>query len=265
MGKIIAISNQKGGVGKTTSAINLSAQLAQMGRRVLLIDFDPQGNATSGIGVEIAEEGKDLFDMFFGKVSLSSIIRPSAMDKLKVAPSSKDLVAVEVEMGKTPGRELILKTQLRLLRQEFDYTIIDCPPSLGILTLNALSAADAILVPLQAEYYALEGVSALMNTIEFVKQTVNPQLQILGVFMTMFDARTNLAGQVYTEAKNYFNELMFTSVIPRSVKLSEAPSHGLPICLYDPTGIGARAYDRLAKEVDKRVFEQTDNKLAANG
>lgn len=252
MANIIAISNQKGGVGKTTSAINLASELALMGKMVLLVDFDPQANATSGLGVELQEEGKDLFDMFFGRAPMSNIIRDSQIQNLKVAPSTKDLVGVEIELGKTPGRELILKTQLNLLNTSFDYILIDCPPSSGLLTLNALGAADFVLIPLQAEYYALEGVSALINTIDFVKQTFNPSLEVLGVFMTMYDSRTNLAGQVLNEAKGYFKEKMFESLIPRNIKLSESPSHGLPICLYDKTSAGAVAYNRLAQEIVQR-------------
>ena len=196
MGNIIAISNQKGGVGKTTSAVNISAELARLGRKVLLVDFDPQGSATSGLGIELQEEGNDLFDVFFGRTTLAKIIKSSQIEGLSVAPASKDLVGLEIELGKTPGRELILKSELNLLRMNFDYVIIDCPPSSGLLTLNALGAADSILIPLQAEYYALEGISALMRTIQFVQATFNPDLRLLGVFMTMFDIRTNLSNQV---------------------------------------------------------------------
>lgn len=254
MAKIIAISNQKGGVGKTTSSISIVAELALMGRRCLLVDFDPQGNATSGLGVSLPEEGNDLYDVFLGKMGLKSIIKPTNIENLDIAPSSRDLIGLEVELGKTPGRELILRSQLRLLHSTYDYIIIDCPPSLGILTLNALGAAESVLIPLQSEYYALEGVSALMNTYQFVKQTFNTSIDILGVFLTMFDSRTNLSQQVENEARNFFGALMFKTVIPRSVKLSEAPSHGMPICLYDSTSSGARAYRRLATEVDRRCF-----------
>lgn len=262
--RVIAVSNQKGGVGKTTSSINVATELARLDRRVLLVDFDPQGNATSGLGVSPAEEGQDLYDMFLGKVPLASILCETQVKNLFVAPSSKDLIGIEVELGKSPGRELILKSQLKLLMNSYDYIIIDCPPSLGLLTLNALGAADSILIPLQAEYYALEGVSALLNTIEFVKQTFNPALEILGVFITMFDSRTKLAGQVEQEARNYFKELMFQTVVPRSVKLSEAPSHGLPIALYDPSSPGARAYKSLAAELDVRCFGERGVPQAAN-
>lgn len=254
MAKIIAIANQKGGVGKTTSAVSLSSELALQGKRVLLIDFDPQGSATSGLGVQALEEGGDLFDMFFGRVSLANTIQPTKIKNLSIAPSSRDLIGVEIELGKAAGRELILKSGLNLLRTSYDYVFIDCPPSSGLLSLNALGAADGILIPLQAEYYALEGLSALMNTIEFVKQTFNPNLAIMGVFMTMYDSRTNLSTQVEGEARKYFGELLFESKIPRNIKISESPSHGLPICLYDKDSAGAKAYARLADELNKRCY-----------
>lgn len=273
MSHILAIANQKGGVGKTTSAISISAALAQAGRKVLLVDFDPQGSASSGLGVEVPAEGLDTYDMFFGRVSLAKIIRQSNIEGLFVAPSSSDLVGIEIEIGKAPGRELILKSELGLLRSSYDYVIIDCPPSSGLLTLNALGAADHVIIPLQAEYYALEGLSALVNTIEFVRQTFNPELSILGVFITMFDARTNLSVQVHQEAKGHFKELMFEAMIPRNIKLSECPSHGLPITLYDPYSPGAKAYKALSKEIDDRLnhgvsggteTEDVLNKVAVN-
>ena len=254
MSKVISIANQKGGVGKTTSAINLASELAQGGRKVLLVDFDPQGSASSGLGISLHPEGKDAYDMFFGRVPLSEIIVPCCVSGLDVAPASHDLVSIELELGKTAGRELILRSQLNLLKKSYDYVIIDCPPSSGLLSLNALGASDFIAIPLQAEYYALEGLSALMNTFNFVKQTFNPQLSILGVFLTMYDARTNLAGQVEKEAGLYFGDLMFKTYVPRNIKLSEAPSHGLPICLYDGVSAGAKAYASLAKELDERCF-----------
>lgn len=254
MGHVISISNQKGGVGKTTSAVNLSTELALAGKRVLLVDFDPQGSASSGLGVELNSEGSDLYDVFFGKLPLSKIIKPTKVKGLSVAPSSSDLVGLEIEMGKTPGRELILRSELSLLRTTYEYVLIDCPPSSGLLTLNALGAADKILIPLQAEYYALEGLSALMRTIEFVRQTFNPSLEILGVFMTMFDARTNLSMQVENEAREFFKGAFFETRIPRNIKLSESPSHGLPIALYDQYSAGARAYKSLAIEIDKRCL-----------
>ncbi len=277
MSTIIAISNQKGGVGKTTSAVSIAAELGLKGLRTLLVDFDPQGNATSGLGVELREAGEDLFDMFFGRASLSKIIRPSIIKGLDVAPSSSDLVGVEIELGKTPGRELILKSELSLLRESYDYVIIDCPPSSGLLTLNALGAAELVLIPLQAEYYALEGISAISRTIDFVKQTFNPGLGVLGVFMTMFDSRTNLSVQVENEARQFFGAGMFQTKIPRNIKLSECPSHSKPICLYDNSSAGAKAYAALTDEVVARVADlmargraagsapETPNKLVSNG
>lgn len=252
MVNIIAVANQKGGVGKTTSSVNLSAELAQNGFKVLLIDFDPQGSASSGLGVSPKAIGEDLYDMFFGKVTLESILCTCEIEGLLVAPSSKDLVGLEIELGKAPGRELILKTELSLLSEAYDYVIIDCPPSSGLLSLNALGAANYVLIPLQAEYYALEGLSALMATIDFVQQTFNPDLNVLGVFATMFDSRTNLSAQVEAEAKKFFGDKMFETRIPRSVKLSEAPSHAKPICLYDPSSTGGVAYRNLAKEIVAR-------------
>ena len=253
MPKVIALANQKGGVGKTTSAVNLSADLALRGHSVLLIDFDPQANATSGLGVSLRDEGDDVFDMFFGRLRLEKIITRSSVENLWVAPASRDLVGIEVEMGKHPGRELILRSEIGLLKTHFDYVLIDCPPSSGLLSLNALGAARHLLIPMQAEYYALEGLSALMNTVEFVRQTFNKELQLLGVFLTMFDARTNLAGLVADEVRSHFGSLLFETVIPRNVKLSESPSHGLPIALYDGQSMGAKMYSRLAQEILERL------------
>lgn len=265
MSYVISVANQKGGVGKTTSAVNISAELALMGRRVLLVDFDPQGSATSGLGIHVNEEGKDLYDLFFHRVPLSSVIKSSNINGLSVAPASKDLVSIEVELGKAPGRELILRTELKLLRDSYDYVLIDCPPSSGLLTMNALGASDKVIIPLQSEYYALEGLSALMSTIGFVKQTFNPELELLGVFLTMFDARTTLSHQVEAEAKNYFKELMFESKIQRSIKLSEAPSHGLPIALYAGDSPGAKAYKSLAMELDVRCYGSEEAPITVNG
>lgn len=253
MGSVIAVANQKGGVGKTTSSINISAELADLGFSVLLIDFDPQASASSGLGVSPLEQGRDIYDMFFGKVSLKDVVVPTNFPNLSVAPASRDLVGLEIELGKVPGRELILRSELALLKSGFDFVVIDCPPSSGLLTLNALGAADSLLVPLQAEYYALEGISALMSTIEFVRQTFNPRLALLGVFMTMYDGRTNLSPMVEREAQQYFKEAMFKERIPRNIKLSECPSHGLPIGKYDSNSVGARAYRALAAEIVERV------------
>ena len=261
----IAFANQKGGVGKTTSAVSIGAELAKLGRSVLLLDLDPQCSATSGLGCQVLPEGEDIYDLFLGRISLDKVIVPTNIENLKLIPSSRDLVSLEVEIGKQPGRELILKTGLSLLHTQYDYILMDCPPSSGLLTLNALGAADRVVIPLQAEYYALEGLSALMGTIQFVQQTFNPQLGILGVFMTMFDARTNLATQVEGEARNFFKDLMFETKVPRSIKISEAPSHGMPIGFYDPASQGAAAYRKLAEEFESRCFGKVEVAPAANG
>ena len=262
MSFVIAIANQKGGVGKTTSTVSLGAELAYMGYKTLIVDFDPQGSASSGLGIELPEAGKDLFDMFFEDISISDILVKTDIENLYIAAASKDLVSIEIELGKTPGRELILKSEIDLLEDAYDFVLIDCPPSSGLLTLNALGAAQHVLVPLQSEYYALEGLTALMETIKFVQGTFNPDLDILGVFLTMYDARTNLSAQVLEEATSFFKERMFQSVIPRNIRLSECPSHGLPICLYAPESAGAEAYHSLAIEIHERCFG--DAKKVAN-
>lgn len=256
MKNIISVSNQKGGVGKTTSAVSLASEMAKMGRSVLLIDLDPQASASSGLGVKLQSESEDLYDVFFGNISISKIIKQCLVNNLDVVPGSKDLVSLELEIGKTQGRELILQTELSLLKKQYDYIYIDCPPSSGLLTLNALGASDYILIPLQAEYYALEGISGLMNTVNFVKQTFNPKLELLGVFLTMYDYRTKLSGLVEEEARKFFNDLVFKTIIPRNIRLSECPSYSQPICVYDPKSIGAKAYHELATEVDFRAIRR---------
>lgn len=262
---VIAIANQKGGVGKTTSAVSISTELALAGLKTLLIDFDPQANATSGLGVERLPEGQDLYDVFLRKVSIASIEVPTQVEGLSLIPSSPDLISLEVELGKAPGRELILRSELPRLQGKYDVILIDCPPSSGLLTLNAFGAATHLLIPLQAEYYALEGISALVNTIDFVGQTFNPKIEILGVFITMYDSRNNLSGQVEAEARKFFHQRMFKTKIPRNVKLSECPSHGVPIALYDPDSAGARAYKELSHEIIERLgLLSSHEKIAAN-
>jgi len=252
MGKVIAVVNQKGGVGKTTTAVNLSSALSRLGRKVLVVDVDPQGNASSGLGVDKNGLEATLYDVFVGIFSLSSIIVGTAQSSLWIAPSNTDLVGSEVELNGVPGRELILRNQLERLRSQFDYVFLDCPPSLGLLTLNALVAADSVLVPLQCEYYALEGISSLMQTITLARQELNPNLELEGVVLTMFDGRTNLARQVSNEARKFFGGSVFNTFIPRNVRLSESPSFGQSIFIYDDQSVGAEAYSSLALELEQR-------------
>lgn len=253
MTHVIAIANQKGGVGKTTSAVSLSSQLALLGFRTLLLDFDPQASATSGLGIELRPEGADLYDAFFGRLPFKDLVTKASLQNLSVIPGSHDLVSLELEIGKAPGREIVLRNALKEMQDDFDVIVIDCPPSSGLLTLNALGSAQHVLVPLQAEYYSLEGLSGLLNTISFVQQTFNPNLSLLGIFLTMFDARTNLSVQVLRETETHFAEKVFRAKIPRNIKLSEAPSHGLPICRYDPQSTGAKAYLALTGELIERL------------
>ena len=252
MGKIIVVANQKGGVGKTTTSVNLSSALALLERKVLLIDIDPQGNATSGLGIDKNGQEASLYDVFLGIFSLSSVIVSTEQASLWVAPANNDLVGAEVELSGINGRETILSRQLEPLREQFDYIFIDCPPSLGQLTINALVAADSILVPLQCEYYALEGISALMQTVKLARERLNPNLGLEGVVLTMYDGRTNLAKQVAAEAKSFFGHSVFETVIPRNIKLSESPSFGKPIFSYDEFSSGAIAYKALAVEIEER-------------
>lgn len=258
MGRVIAIANQKGGVGKTTTSVNLSSALALLKKKVLVIDIDPQGNATSGLGVDKNGMEANLYDVFVGALGLSSVIVGTEQPSLWVAPANNDLVGAEVELLGVPGRESILKEQIEALRSRFDYIFIDCPPSLGQLTLNALVAADSLLIPLQCEYYALEGISALMQTVKLARQQLNPTLGLEGVILTMYDGRTNLARQVAAEARAFFGHGVFNSVIPRNVRLSESPSFGKPIFLYDPDSVGAIAYRALAEELERRSTEREE-------
>ena len=252
MAKIISITNQKGGVGKTTTAINLSACVAQAGKRVLLVDLDPQGNSTSGLGISKKQCALSTYDVVIDGASAEEAIRPTMIDTLFVLPSRIELAGAEVELVSAEAREQRLKRALAPLRDRFDFIFIDCPPSLGLLTLNALTASDSLLVPIQCEYFALEGLSQLMNTVKLVRKGLNRSLDIQGVVLTMFSARLNLCVQVVEEVKHYFRDKVYNTIIPRSVRMSEAPSHGLPITLYDPRNTGARAYVSLAQEFIKR-------------
>lgn len=254
MGKIIAIANQKGGVGKTTTAFNLGASLAEgkRGKKVLLVDTDPQANATSGLGINPNELEKGIFECLIDGVPAREAVSDTCIDKLKIIGSCNDLVGAESELIKRPGRERILANLLSSVRDDYDYILIDCSPSLGVITVNALTAADSVLIPVQAEYFALEGISQLLNTIRIIKRQLKPSLEIEGFLLTMYDARLRLANQIYEELKGHFGDMVFSTVIPRNIKLSESPSHGLPAMLYDPDSRGAIAYTQLAKELNAR-------------
>ncbi len=252
--RVICIANQKGGVGKTTTSINLSSALADMGRKVLLIDMDPQGNASSGLGMKSYEyQEKSTYEMLVGIKSIHEVISDTHMNNLKLIVATPDLVGAEIELVGAEDRGTRLKQALSLVRTNFDYIIIDCPPSLGLLTLNSLVAADSFVVPLQCEYFALEGLSQLLNTAGIIKKSQNPELKIEGIVLTMFDTRNNLSHQVMSEIRNHFGDKVFNSIIPRNVRLSEAPSHGRSIFEYDGKSIGANRYRALAKELDERV------------
>jgi chromosome partitioning protein len=254
MARTICIANQKGGVGKTTTSVNLSAALAHIGKRVLLIDLDPQGNASSGLGLKKSDfQELNIYHVLIGEKTITEGTYTTRVENLNVVPSTSDLVGAEIELVDTQHREFKLKQEIQTIATEYDYVILDCPPSLGLLTVNALTAADSFLVPLQCEYYALEGLSQLLNTAGIIKKNLNPHLHIEGIVLTMFDTRNNLSHQVVAEIKNHFGEKVFGAVIPRNVRLSEAPSHGLNILEYDIKSIGAVKYLELAKELDQRV------------
>jgi chromosome partitioning protein len=261
MGKVIAIANQKGGVGKTTTAVNLAASLAAAEQHTLLIDIDPQANATSGLGVSTREIEKTVYEVIVdGMPPLEATVRTELSD-LDLIPSHINLVGAEIEMIDVPGREKVLARALGPLRERYDYIIIDCPPSLGLLTLNALTASDAVLIPVQCEYYALEGLGQLLNTINIVKKHLNPELDIAGVLLTMYDRRLNLSNQVSDEVRRYFGEKVFETMIARNVRLSEAPSHGRPVLLYDAISVGTQNYMELAHE----VIKYTENEREREG
>ena len=252
MGKVIAIANQKGGVGKTTTAVNLSACLGKKGKKTLLIDIDPQGNTTSGLGVDPRGVELSVYDALINDVDIEETLVKTEFDNLWICPANINLAGAELELVAKPEREYILKKAIARVRDKFDFIFIDCPPSLGLITLNSFAATDSVLVPIQCEYYALEGLSQLTNTIKMVKKALNPELSLEGVLLTMFDARTNLSIQVVDEVKKFFPEKVFKTVIPRNVRLSEAPSFGQPIIEYDKHSRGAECYDQLADEVITR-------------
>jgi len=249
MGKVLAVANQKGGVGKTTTSINLSASLAFLGKKTLLIDNDPQGNATSGLGVDKWTVDKSIYDALINDVDIKEAIISTMLDKLFLCPSNIQLAGAEIELVSQMMRENRLRNAIESIRNDYDYIIIDCPPSLGLLTLNSLVAADTILVPIQCEYYALEGLKQLMKTVTLVQKHLNPNLRVEGVVMTMYDSRTNLSFQVVESVREHFSDRVYRTIIPRNVRLSEAPSHGLPIILYDKDSKGAISYMELAEEV----------------
>ena len=251
MGKIIAVANQKGGVGKTTTSVNLSACLAEAGKRVLLVDIDPQGNATSGLGCA-ENECNSVYDVLLGEATAKDAILQTKFGTLWVLPSGIELAGAEIEMVGIDDRETLLKRALASVSGEYDFIVIDCPPSLSLLTVNALTAAESVLIPIQCEYYALEGVGQLMNTVKLMRKKLNPTLAVEGILLTMFDSRTNLCAQVVQEVRNHFPDEVFETMIPRNVRLSEAPSYGEPIHVYDPRSTGAQAYRALTKELIQR-------------
>ncbi len=250
---VLAVVNQKGGVGKSTTAVNLAAALGESGRRVLLIDLDPQGNATSGFGLNKNQRDLCIYDALLGDTDIAQIIEPVEIENVFAVPATIQLAGAEIELVSALSRETRLKSIIDSVVGDFDFVIVDCPPSLGLLTINALTAADGLVIPIQCEYYALEGLSKLLDSVRLVKTHLNPGLEVFGVVMTMYDSRTRLAQQVVDEVKDFFGEKVFETLVPRTVRLSEAPSFGQPVTMYDPAGKGAQAYRNLAKEVMERV------------
>lgn len=266
MGKIIAIANQKGGVGKTTTTFNLGACLSMAGRKVLLIDADSQANTTSGIGMELEDSDPTIYECLVDGFPARQAVMHTAIEGLDIICSNMNLVGAEVELRSLKDREKVLYRVLDPLKDDYDYILIDCSPSLGIITVNALTASDSVLIPVQAEYFALEGISQLLNTIRIIKSRLRPQLEIEGFLLTMYDARLRLANQIYEDLKGHFGDMVFSTVIPRNIKLSESPSHGLPVILYDPDSRGAIAYTQLARELDSRSRKRSNSqKHPVNG
>ena len=255
MGRIIAIANQKGGVGKTTTTINLSACLAEKNKKVLTIDIDPQGNTTSGLGINKYEAENTIYELFIDECSLEECIIDTMMDHLQVIPSNVNLSGAEIELISMEDKEYILKEKLKHIKDDYDFILIDCPPSLNLLTINAMTAADTVLVPIQCEYYALEGLSQLLHTIDLIKDRLNPDLEMEGIVFTMYDSRTNLSNQVVENVKENLDRKIYNTLIPRNVRLAEAPSYGMPIIMYDSRSAGAEAYRILAEEVIERENE----------
>ncbi len=252
MTKVIAFANQKGGVGKTTTCVNLATYLAAYGKKVLIIDLDPQGNATTGVGIEKAKDMQTFYDVITGESELADIIQQTQIRNLSIVPSSVDLAGAEVSLVQMESRERVLANQLEKIKGKYDYVMMDCPPSLGLITVNALTATNSVIIPIQCEFYALEGLSQLMNTVKLIKQYYNPDIDIEGVILTMKDSRSNLVNQVAVEIKKFFGKKVYDTVIPRNVRLAEAPSHGLPIYLYDNKSTGGIAYNELAREFLRR-------------
>lgn len=250
---VVAIANQKGGVGKSTTAVNLAACLAELGYKTLLVDLDPQGNATTGLGLDKYQRERCVYDVLVAELPLASLVEPTPIEHLFATPATIQLAGAEIELVATFSREQKLKGAVEQVREDFDFVLVDCPPSLGLLTVNALTAADQLIIPIQCEYYAMEGLAKLQESIRLVRTHLNPKLEIAGVLMTMYDGRTRLSQQVVEEVRHFYQDKVFKTLVPRTVRLSEAPSHGKPITLYDPSSRGTDAYRRLAKEVVRRV------------